>query len=52
MENSTIHLGSIVSRPDAAQQCFWAHLAFRPMARNRGGKLWLLGGGTVQFKLA
>jgi hypothetical protein len=38
MENSTVQLGSTVARPVAAQQWFWAHLAFRPVAENRGGK--------------
>jgi hypothetical protein len=46
MENSTVQLGSTVARPVAAQQHFWAHLAFQPMAKNRGGKSWLLGSGA------
>jgi hypothetical protein len=50
MKNSTVQLGSTVARPIAAQQRFWAHLAFRPMAGNRGGKLWLLGDGADRFR--
>jgi hypothetical protein len=52
MENSTIQLGSTVARPVAAQQRFWAHLAFQPMAKNRGGKSWLLGSGADWFRWA
>jgi hypothetical protein len=50
MENSTIQLGSTVAQPVAAQQCFRAYLAFRPVAGNRGGKPWLLGGGASRFR--
>jgi hypothetical protein len=50
MENSTAQLGSIVARPVAAQQHFRAHLAFRPVAGNMGGKLWLLGSGAGRFR--
>jgi hypothetical protein len=49
MKNSTVQLGSTVARPVAAQQCFQAHLAFWPVARNRGGKPWLLGGEADRF---
>jgi hypothetical protein len=52
MENSTIQLGSTVAQSVAVQQCFRAYLAFRPVAGNRGGKPWLLGGGANRFRRA
>jgi hypothetical protein len=52
MENSTVQLGSTIARLVAAQQRFQAHLAFWPIARNSGGKPWLLGGSAGWFRRA